>query len=458
MDTVIRFDDTTHQLEKLRIKILFEQSGPAQFSGLVVAALYIYLVRHKATPHFLEIWTGSLFLLTVARLILIKNFSRYHIKLNRDFDPKKWENIFILFTAIAGAIWSVGVCDAFPVGDISFDSLMGYILAGITAGAAVAYSTSLKSTYSFFLPSVIPFVIRLALRGDETYWGMAIMLIAYTVVFLKLTHKFNKYAIKSLVLSFQKDQLIEKIRLMQSQVTQSAQMTALGRMAGGMAHEINNPLGIIMASSGSIEAFIEEWNTTKLKSDTPALFAKISTATGRIAKIIKELRFFAGRPGDELYESTPMTKIIETASNFCRERFKHERILFTVVAVPSDLVIECRPFHMIQVILNLLNNSFDAISERNEKWIRLEVVDFGEKVEVAITDSGDGISEEIRSKIMQPFFSTKEVGKGMGLGLSVSKGIVDSHQGELWLDIGSPNTRFVMSLPKIKNIVPQKVA
>ena len=457
-DTAIQLDESKGELEKLRVKILYEQSWSAQLSGLIVAVLYVYLTRHKASATFLELWAVTLLIFTAARVILIKRFLHYYVKLNRDFDPKKWEGIFILLTGVAGALWGIAVCAGFPAGDISIDSLMGFILAGITAGAAVAYNTSLKATYTFFLTSLVPFSIKLGLKADETYWGMTVMLISYSVLFVKLTHRFNLYAIKSITLSFQKDQLIERIRLMQSQVTQSAQMVAMGRMAGGMAHEINNPLAIITASSDLIQVIVDRKDTEKLFKDTSSLLKKITEASERISKIIKELRFFSGKPSADQYLPTPITKVLETAMNFCNERFKAYNVRVKMETIPEELTIECQQFNITQVILNLLYNSFDAVWDKNEKWINIEVLDLGEKVEIGITDSGTGIPEEIRSKLMQPFFTTKEVGKGMGLGLSIANGIVLSHQGKLWLDAGSPHTRFVISLPKRRRTALKEAA
>lgn len=457
-DTTIKFDGSSHELEKLRIKILFEQSSAAQFSGLIVAALYIYLFRAKASLSFLEVWAASLILITAARVFLIRRFSHYNVKLNRDFDPYKWENIFAGFTGSVGVMWGLAVCAAVPVGDLPVDSLFGFILAGITAGAAVAYNTSLKSTYTFFLTSLVPFMIRLAFKNDEAYWSMTFMVFAYSMLFLKLTHRFNQYAVKSIILSYQKDQLIQRIRLMQSQVTQSAQMAALGQMAGGMAHEINNPLAIIVASSDLIQIVLDRKDTVKLLKDTTLLLNKILTASGRIARIIKDLSCFAGGPPDEQCVITSITKILESAMNLCNERFKAYDVMVNVEPIPPQLLIECQPFHITHAVLNLLNNSFDAVWERNKKWINIEVLDLGEEIEIGVTDSGTGIPEEIRSKIMQPFFSTKEVGKGMGLGLSIATGIVESHKGRLWLDAGAPNTRFAISLPKRKRMEIKEAA
>jgi signal transduction histidine kinase len=103
------------------------------------------------------------------------------------------------------------------------------------------------------------------------------------------------------------------------------------------------------------------------------------------------------------------------------------------------------------VILNLLNNSVDAISELKEKWIEIVVAETASCIEVKITDSGRGIPKEIQNKIFNPFFTTKVVGKGTGLGLSISKGIIEAHGGHFQINNECPNTQFVIQLPKCQN-------
>jgi C4-dicarboxylate-specific signal transduction histidine kinase len=106
--------------------------------------------------------------------------------------------------------------------------------------------------------------------------------------------------------------------------------------------------------------------------------------------------------------------------------------------------------------VNLINNSRDAVSNLNEKWIKVEVDKADDNIIIAITDSGPGIPASIRAKMFNPFFTTKEVGVGTGLGLSISAGIVKSHNGQLRLASKSKNTRFEVVLPIVQ--VAQKAS
>ena len=105
-----------------------------------------------------------------------------------------------------------------------------------------------------------------------------------------------------------------------------------------------------------------------------------------------------------------------------------------------------------QAILNLVNNALDAVSSLSDKWVSVDFVEDDDSVYIGVTDSGPGIPINIRSRIFDPFFTTKSPGKGTGLGLSLSMNIAAHHGGALRLDTLHKNTRFVLQLPKQKNL------
>jgi C4-dicarboxylate-specific signal transduction histidine kinase len=132
------------------------------------------------------------------------------------------------------------------------------------------------------------------------------------------------------------------------------------------------------------------------------------------------------------------------------ERFKASGINLEI-QVKGDSVVECRHVQVSQVIVNLLNNSFDAVQSLEQKWVRITLEEDSVLAIVRVTDSGPGIRDpQIVAKLMQPFFTTKEVGKGTGLGLSISKGLIESQGGRFYLNQTCPNTEFVIELPKYK--------
>ncbi len=140
--------------------------------------------------------------------------------------------------------------------------------------------------------------------------------------------------------------------------------------------------------------------------------------------------------------------ILEDAFNLCHHRFQNHGVILKKPQIENSLVVDCRSHEIVQVIVNLLNNAFDAISGLKEKWIQVEVRDRQDSVEISVTDSGKGISRDVQKKMFNPFFSTKSVQYGTGLGLSISQGILRQNGGSLDYDSQSPHTRFLLTIPK----------
>ena len=138
----------------------------------------------------------------------------------------------------------------------------------------------------------------------------------------------------------------------------------------------------------------------------------------------------------------------------CSERFKAHGVNLQVEDLREDISFAGRPVQISQVLLNLLNNAHDAIEALAEKWIKVSFKNLEDRIRICVIDSGSGIPENVREKMMQPFFTTKAIGKGTGLGLSVSKGIIDEHQGVLTVDHTCPNTCFVIELSKDTHSTP----
>jgi C4-dicarboxylate-specific signal transduction histidine kinase len=148
------------------------------------------------------------------------------------------------------------------------------------------------------------------------------------------------------------------------------------------------------------------------------------------------------------FQEVSIGRLIKDVLGFAWDGFERHGIKVQLSEVDDRVAIWCQETQISQVIVNLINNAKDAILPLDEKWIKVEVMDRGSSVEIAVTDSGKGIPAELHDQIMRPFFTTKAMGKGCGLGLSISTSIVESHGGKLTIDSGCPNTRFVISLPK----------
>lgn len=242
---------------------------------------------------------------------------------------------------------------------------------------------------------------------------------------------------RSMLISAQRENLVA-----------AAKMSALGEMAGGIAHEINNPLTIIIARINQINRVLnsDEIDKNKLKAE----LAKILTTTKRIANIIRGMKSISRNASDDPKVKINIKNVIEDTLVLCQEQFKiHSIQLRLELDVSDEAAIAGNSTQLSQVLLNLLNNAHDAVLPLTEKWICLNVSQTESESEfvIRVTDSGNGIPGQIISKIMAPFFTTKEVGKGTGLGLSISKGIIEAHNGQIYYDKNSTRTSFVIKIP-----------
>lgn len=238
----------------------------------------------------------------------------------------------------------------------------------------------------------------------------------------------------------------KELELQRGKTVSSSRLAALGEMAGGVAHEINNPLAVIMGSSEALLKLIarEEIDRLTVQKRTQ----KISDMASRISNIVKGLRSFSRDGSQDPFVPTRAIEIVEETVALCKEQLMNNGVDLEIEEFDHELTLDCRATQIGQILMNLLSNAKDAVSKEETKTVKLVVTDLDDQVQFSVIDSGPGIPPEIRNKILQPFFTTKDVGKGTGLGLSVSKGIADAHKGSLCLNETSPQTRFDLTLPK----------
>jgi C4-dicarboxylate-specific signal transduction histidine kinase len=141
-----------------------------------------------------------------------------------------------------------------------------------------------------------------------------------------------------------------------------------------------------------------------------------------------------------------MNNILHETLVLCKERFRSKDIHLAIEIEENLPKVFCRSVEISQVLLNLLNNSCDALENVTNPTIIISVRAMDGIVQVGIANNGPGIEKDIRDKIFMPFFTTKEVGKGTGLGLSISKGLIEANSGKIYLDPDTKEIRFVLEL------------
>ncbi len=318
----------------------------------------------------------------------------------------------------------------------------------------VSYAQALSQQYQTTVePGFETFVYRARLEGSDTMeWtyvrkDQSTFPVSLTITVLKNSaQEIVGYLGVAEDLTREKS-LQETVERQRAQILASAKMSALGEMAAGVSHEVNNPLAIISGIASVMEYQLE--SEGKLEGElAQTQLKKIQLTVDRIARIVQGLRSFARESTSDQAKRIDLSQVVQDTLTFCQERFRIHGVDLKL-DVAQDLWVQGHLSQLSQVLLNLLNNSYDAISELPAKWIHVRGWREGGAIYLTVTDSGTGISREIVEKMMEPFFTSKEVGKGTGLGLSISLGIIRSHGGSLDYNERALNTQFVIQLPSV---------
>jgi signal transduction histidine kinase len=239
---------------------------------------------------------------------------------------------------------------------------------------------------------------------------------------------------------------LERQRL-RSEMT--AKLAVLGELTASIAHDIRNPLTAIRASLELIGRLLDARAAPEPKLRQLA-DRGISTCH-RMEKMVDGLTRFSRQTAEEPYARASLKQIIRDSVELTSPHFLANRVLLHEELPDGDFAAWCRPIEISQALVNLLTNAMDAARTRPERWVSLKASFSEGGATIQVTDSGDGIPEELRPRIFQPFFTTKPAGTGTGLGLSISRRIVLRHGGQLELDPSARHTTFVLRLPPARD-------
>lgn len=216
----------------------------------------------------------------------------------------------------------------------------------------------------------------------------------------------------------------------------------LGLMSAGIAHEISNPLSIIIAGSSRLRKIYRDQEKEK---EVARILHQVSSAGDRIGRAIQGVRNYIYRDDDVEENHISLSELIDDVLIFCDQRLKNHGVEFRKVNVESVFV-RGHKGQLEQVILNLINNSFDAIDGLPEKWIEVSAIRAQDVVDIYFKDSGSGIPTDIRERMMEPFYTSKK-SRGSGLGLPLVKNIAEKHGGTFTYVEKTPHTTFLLELP-----------
>ena len=235
---------------------------------------------------------------------------------------------------------------------------------------------------------------------------------------------------------------------MQEQMAATERLASLGTLAAGVAHEINNPLAIIKESTGFMELILkkEEFSDMPRKKDFELALSKIEKGVDRARRITLQLLGFSRKDDSVLAEVNLKELIDDTIQLVEREAINKDVGIGTDID-DNESTVWCDIYQLRQVLINLLTNAIHATDSAGK--VNVSIEDAGDKFALIVKDTGRGIPKENLKRIFEPFFSTKPPGKGTGLGLFVTRGIIEKLGGEIEVTsrLGH-GTSFCVKVPK----------
>lgn len=436
-------DKATYQARRFR-RELAERSETGAIGFLICTAIVVLAGQG------IEAWSDII--VPMGIVIFLVNIGRFQAaRIFLRGNGQDSATYFVLKTLIVcnAMMWSFVFLSAYLhenlMGITSLVSL--FLTAGYSAGATVSLTPSRVTTALFQTAMIGPLIIVTTylwmVTGSNGYLTMAGISLAFVFFNFRTSRTFRRDMTDLFSQEFDLMETRKRLAEEQEKLIHSSRLASLGEMAGGLAHEINNPLAILLLGIDSMEgpAVSEQQIANRA--------AKVKTmrrAILRISKIIRGLRHFS-QQGDSLpLESVSIRAIIDETLEFFIGRMEKSSIDYQISG-NLEARVHVRPVQISQVLLNLLTNSIDAVSRVAVKKITVKVHCADKQVMIDVSDSGPGLSAGVKERLFLPFVTSKNPGQGMGLGLSISKGIMKEHNGDLLYLADEPQTTFRIVLP-----------
>lgn len=293
-------------------------------------------------------------------------------------------------------------------------------------------------------------------RDVRAETGGAIEVVGAADAFNRMTEQLSAHEAELNARVSELEHTTRELRRAQEQVVRGERLATVGRLAAGIAHEVGNPLAAIVGLADVLaDGGLDEGETKEFAT-------RIGREAQRIHRTVRELLDYARAAptsevrGDEALDATPPAGDVADAVEQVRRLLRPQRTMkdITLDAELDDALfpVGVSNDRLVQVLLNLVLNAADAIhAEREGGTIRVTARVEGERMVVAVEDSGPGIPEEIRGRVFDPFFTTKPAGEGTGLGLSISAAIIEQAGGVIRVEDradGARGARMVIELPR----------
>lgn len=421
--------------EQVNIDYIYKSKNSA-ITFVLVTILYLFLNKLE------DIFRTQIFFLSLA--VIVFNLIRF-INFRQYFAHKKFLLNAVTINSITiitnACLWcTLGIMATLTYEINSYKILVVFIIL-ITFNAGAIVTASHRLVIFTLLNSLVcfPQIFYSIYHYNKSNDSSILWLIVYTAINLFYNFRQGKVTQDELYLRFSNEYDLKKslveIELSKKNLEEesiktfhASRLSSLGALAGGVAHEINNPLTIIQGMAKSIlvhDKLITDENTRNK-------LLKITSASDRIAKIVKGMKIISSKNDQIEHEIVKVSKVLEISIDLYEEKFKNENIQFQLEN-PDDPEILCNPLQISQILINLVSNALDALQKNeSERLLRILITkNKNSSVDIRVINSGPLLENGVSAKIFEPFFSTKSMGEGTGLGLSISSTLAHSNHGDL---------------------------
>jgi len=503
----------TEIIKAEQIRLLYA-NAPAGFIATVLNVVLLALIQWQVIdPPRIVAWLAAMLALTALRAVLVWRFQRCTPALPA---MGRWGTFFALGTLGAGLGWGSAGVWLFPIASITHQVFLAFVLGGMIAGAVGLLSAHMRVFLSFACPAAVPIIVRLLAQGNTSSRTMGMMAALFTMVIIFTALKLHCIILTSLHLRFDNTDLVaavtaEKARVehlnteltaeiterqsaeaalrlahealeervqertaelattleqlqaemverqrLTEELRQVQKMEAVGRLAGGVAHDFNNILAAMIGYT--------ELATHNMPVSSPAWhqLREVLRAGQRAKALVQQILTFSRRT-EQAHTPVQFPPLVEEALALLRASLP-STIEIRQYIDPEAGAVLADPTQLHQVVLNLCANAEYAMRQTGGVLeVRLEAVDvdtalaapyptlhLGRHVRLTVRDTGQGMPPDVVERIYDPFFTTKAAGEGTGIGLSVVHGIVANHGGTITVEsqVGH-GTTFMIYLPCI---------
>jgi len=240
----------------------------------------------------------------------------------------------------------------------------------------------------------------------------------------------------------------QQLKAAQKKLVQTDRLASLGQLSASVAHEINNPISGVLNLAMLLQRMVKDDGVPRERlEEFRRYLGQIVSETGRVGRIVSDLLAFSRRSKPQRAPAD-LNKIVRTTLSLVQHKMKLSNVETESLLAEGLPMVPCDPSQIQQVVLNLLLNAAEATHGRSERRVSIATECAAGELRLTVSDNGEGIPQENLSKIFDPFFTTKSEGKGVGLGLAVSYGIIQAHGGDIEVrSQPGQGAAFIVSLP-----------